>query len=348
VVARRRAVFRAAAPSLLSTGILAGFVVTLFAAAVATAAPAAAIDDPSRPDARVTHGPSCRPGGLVIEVTAGTTAYSVRLATTRRPAGEDEAVLAPGGTAVLRSGDVAWGETIDGRLEYAAQDGSGATYVDELEHYSFTRPSQEDCAAITAPASPEPAGPPPTQTATPAPSASTPSTAGQPAPAPPPSAAGGTTAATVQPVETRTTAPSAGESAGRASTREVPAGGTVTLHGSGFLPGERVTIRLHDGGAVLGTTVAGPDGTVRVEIQIPRGTAAGTARVDLVGDSSAAVADVELQVAAEQSPVASRGTMSLWSLVAAATALVASVAALVSVAGSSRAAGRRRLASGGA
>jgi hypothetical protein len=345
VVAPRRAASRVAAPSLVSTGFLAGLVVTLFAAAVAAAAPAAAIDDPSRPDARVTHGPSCRPGGLVIEVQAGTTAYSVRLATTRTPAGEDEAVLAPGGTAVLRSDDVAWGETIDGRLEYAAQDGSGVTYVDELEHYSFTRPSQEDCEAITAPASPEPAVPPPPQPTTPAPTATAP---GTPASVPPPPSAAGTTAPTVQPEEPRTTAPSAGESAGSASTREVAVGGTVTLHGAGFLPGERVTIRLHDGGAVLGTAVAGPDGTVQVEIQIPRGTAAGTARIDLVGDSSAAVADVELQVAAEQSPMARRGTMSLWSLVAAATALVASVGALVSVAGRSRAAGRRALSSGGA
>jgi hypothetical protein len=349
VVARRRAASRAAAPSLVSTGLLAGFVVTLFAAAVAAAAPAAAIDDPGRPDARVTHGPSCRPGGLVIEIQAGTTAYSVRLATTRTPAGEDEAVLAPGGTVVLRSDDVAWGETIDGRLEYAAQDGSGVTYVDELEHYSFTRPSQEDCEAITAPASPEPAVPPGPQPTTPAPTATAPcTTRSGPAPVPSPSAAGGTTAPTAQPEESRTTAPSAGESAGSASTREVAAGGTVTLHGAGFLPGERVTIRLHHGGAVLGTAVAGPDGTVRVKIQIPRGTAAGTARIDLVGDSSAAVADVELQVAAEQRPMPRRGTMSLWSLVAAATALVASVGALVSVAGSSRAAGRRALSSGGA
>src|SRR5215203_3147214 len=51
-----------------------------------SAGAAAAIDDPTRPDARVTHGPSCRPGGLVVEVQAGTAPYSVRLATTRQPA----------------------------------------------------------------------------------------------------------------------------------------------------------------------------------------------------------------------------------------------------------------------
>jgi hypothetical protein len=345
VVGRRRA-SRAVAPSLVSTGVLAGFVVTLFAAAVAAAAPAVAIDDQSRPDARVTHGPSCRPGGLVIEVQAGTTAYSVRLATTRQPAGEDETVLAPGETAVLRSDDVAWGETIDGRLEYAAQDGSGVTYADELEHYSFTRPSQEDCEAITAPASPEPTGRAPTAPTTPAPMSATPGSVGASSATVPPAASDSRAPApTGPPADTRTTAPSTGERAGSSLEREVAAGGTVTLHGSGFLPGERVTIRLHGGGAVLGTAVAGPDGTVQVEIQIPSSTAAGTARIDLVGNSSAAIADVELQVAAEKSPIPRHGTTSLWSLVAAAVALVGSVGALVSVAGSSRSSGRRGLTS---
>ena len=99
---------------------------------------------------------------------------------------------------------------------------------------------------------------------------------------------------------------------------------------------------------MLGRAVAGEDGTVMAEIEIPAGTAVGTARVDLVGASSAAVTDVELQVAAGQTAVTPRGTASLWSLVAAAVALVGSVAALVSVAGSSRAHGRRSLSSGGA
>jgi hypothetical protein len=131
-------------------------VLLLFGVALATAAPAAAVDDPARPDARVTHGPSCRPGGLVVEVVAGTAPYSVRLASTRTPTGEDEATLAPGERVVLRSDDVAWGETIDGRLEFAAADGSGVMYTDELDEYSFTRPTEEDCAAVAAPTDPDP------------------------------------------------------------------------------------------------------------------------------------------------------------------------------------------------
>ncbi|MGY1703933.1 hypothetical protein ACI79C_05105 [Geodermatophilus sp. SYSU D00697] len=120
-------------------------------AGIAGAGPAVAVDDPTRPDARVTHGPSCRPGGVVVEVTGGAVAYAVTLATTRRPAGEAVAEVAPGAVVVLSTGDVDWGETIDPLLHYAALDGSGATYVDELEGYSFTRPSAEDCAAIAAP-----------------------------------------------------------------------------------------------------------------------------------------------------------------------------------------------------
>src|SRR3712207_6738502 len=123
----------------------------LLCAGIALAGPAPAVDDAARPDSRVTHGPSCRPGGVVVEVTAGTVAYAVTLATTRAPEGEDSAELQPGQVAALRTGDVAWGETVDSRLEYTALDGSGTAYVDELEGFVFTRPAAEDCAAITPP-----------------------------------------------------------------------------------------------------------------------------------------------------------------------------------------------------
>lgn len=135
----------------MSGGVLGVLSFVLLLAGVVLAPAAAAVDDPTRPDARVTHGPSCRPGGLVVEVTGGTAPYSVRLATTRAPGGEDEATVAPGATVVLRTDDVDWGEMIDGRVEYAARDGSGVTFVDELDNYSFTRPTQADCAAVAGP-----------------------------------------------------------------------------------------------------------------------------------------------------------------------------------------------------
>ena len=123
----------------------------LLCAGVALAAPAAAVDDDSRPDARVTHGPSCRPGGIVVEVTGGTVGYAVTLATTRRPAGEEAAEVAPGAVAVLRTGPVEWGETIDPFLRFTALDGSAPGYVDELPGLDFSRPSAQECAAIAPP-----------------------------------------------------------------------------------------------------------------------------------------------------------------------------------------------------
>ncbi len=142
----------AALPTARRSGSLLCLLAAALSAGVALAEPAAAVDDPSRPDSRVTHGPSCRPGGVVVEVTGGTVPYAVTLATTRSPLGEDSAEVRPGAIVVLSSGDVDWAETIDGRLEFTALDGSGTTFVDELEGYTFTRPAAEDCAAITVPA----------------------------------------------------------------------------------------------------------------------------------------------------------------------------------------------------
>jgi hypothetical protein len=304
----------------VSAGLLTGLLAVFFGAALATAAPAAAIDDASRPDARVTHGPSCRPGGLVVEVVAGTAPYSVRLATTRTPSGEDEASLQPGETVVLSTGDVAWGETIDGRLEFAAQDGSGVTYVDELEEYSFTRPTKEDCDAIAEPSSPAPT----TSTA--------PSTDATPT-----SSGGAPTTSPAAP----TTEPAAGgagptDGDGGAGPRDVAAGNTVTLQASGFLPGELVTFALHGSADVLATATADADGTVRTEVRIPDGTEAGLATVDLVGVESEIVADVGLRVAAIELPIVSGGASDIVPLVAAAVALVAAVGGLVSVVGRQR------------
>jgi hypothetical protein len=120
----------------------------LLGAATALAPSAAAVDDPARPDYAVTSGPSCHPGGVQIRVVAGTAPYRVVLATTRQPGGEDSADLVPGETAVLSTGDVDWGETIDSRLEFTALDGSGDAFTDELVPFTFTRPAEEDCAAI--------------------------------------------------------------------------------------------------------------------------------------------------------------------------------------------------------
>ncbi|SFE05120.1 hypothetical protein [Blastococcus tunisiensis] len=295
-------------------------------AALAAAAPAAAIDDASRPDVRVTHGPSCQPGGLVVEVVAGTAPYRVRLATTRTPSGEDEAHLRPGDTATLRTGDVEWGETIDGRLEFTAADGAG--YVDELVEYSFTRPTREDCAAVARPTTPEPV-PPATGSPSAVPTA-TPTSGRAPSTSP---STGPSSTSPSRPSSSAVPVPD--DDAGPPA--RVSPGGTVTVEAGGFLPGERVTIRLRVAGNVLGTATAGADGAVQVEIRIPDGAAAGRTTVDLVGVRSAAVADVELQVAGARSVLVTEGWADVLPLTAAAIALVGSVSGLVNVAGGRRA-----------
>jgi hypothetical protein len=307
------------------------------AGALVLAGPALAADDPARPDSRVTHGPSCRPGGVVVEVTAGTVAYAVTLATTRAPGGEDSAELQPGQVAVLRTGDVAWGETVDSRLEYTALDGSGTAYVDELEGFVFTRPAEEDCAAIAPPtgaAEVPPVGAVPPATASPEPASPQ-----QPAPqadAVPPADAAPAPEVAPQPVPDPPVPVDGGDSPGSAvvaSASRVAAGEAVTLTGSGFAPGEVVTVQVSDGG-VLASVTAGPDGEVEATVVVP-GAAAGTTTLELVGTDSAATAAVQLRVASAATPVDLDPVPV--PLVAAGLALVVTATALVLSTGGRRA-----------
>ena len=260
----------------------------------------------------------------MVEVVAGTTPYAVKLATTRTPSGEDGAVLQPGQSAVLHSNDVDYGETIDGRLEFTALDGSGVSYVDELEEYSFTRPTKKDCDAI--------ADPTPDPDASPSPSAS--------AAATPAGTATTTSAAPTDTAGAGSGTPTQGPilptvAGGPAAPQQVTAGDTVTVQAAGFLPGELVTVQLFGSDAVLATAKAGRDGTVQAEVRIPEGTGAGAATVHLTGTQSENVADVDLQVASAQTPLAASdsGDSDVVPLVAAALALVTAAGYLFSVVG---------------
>ena len=314
----------------------AGLLLAVSAAGVVLAAPAAAIDDATHPDARVTHGPSCRPGGLVVEVVAGTLPYAVRLTTTRSAGAEDEALLQPGQLVELRTGDVAPGETIDARLEYSAQDGSGTTFVDDLADWTLTRPTAEDCDAATAPPpSPEPAPAPGPEPTTPSqqppgpPSSSppAPSSSATPSPTPRPSST-----PTVPSSPPRSTAPSAAPST---SGTAVSAGNTVRIRVEGYRPGERVTIALRGSDEVLGSATAADDGSVTAEVRIPARTETGPAALHVVGADPDAVAAVPLQVASAVTGTGP-GEASSVPLLLAAGALSATGAALVSATTSRR------------
>lgn len=72
-------------------------------------------------------------------------------------------------------------------------------------------------------------------------------------------------------------------------------GGTVVVGGSGYQPGETVTVTI--GGQPVGSGTVAPDGTVSIPVTVPAGLPAGPNPVVVVGDESAAPAGGELVVA---------------------------------------------------
>jgi hypothetical protein len=144
-----------------SVARLSAAVVLLAAAGVALAAPAAAAGDSRRPTATVTHGPSCGPGVVRTLVTNGSEPHTVALLLDGL-AGQD--VVVPAGDQVeLVSPDVDWGVTVHVLVAVTAADG---TPEPPLDLKTYTRPSAEDCAAVTSPTSGS--APPPSSSAPPA------------------------------------------------------------------------------------------------------------------------------------------------------------------------------------
>jgi len=274
----------------------------LLSGAVALAGPAAAIEDPRRPTAQVTHGPSCGPGVVRVEVTNGTQAHHVALVLDD---GQelDGADLGPAGQAELTSSDVDWGQTVDVSVTVTDLDG---TTEAPLELGTYTRPSAEDCAAITTPTAGTGA-----ETPTPGSTSAVPTT-----PVPSPSAPSSTstrppttTGTTPAPGTPRSTPPSsssssaAGTGPAAPSAASVSPGGVVRLRATGFTPGESVTFTLLGAHEPLTTATAGADGSVEAVVQIPRDASLGSATVRLVGGASAASAGLDLQVAAREQPL---------------------------------------------
>lgn len=327
---------RAARSVALTTGVL--------LAGVALAAPAAALEDPRRPTATVTHGPSCGPGVVRTLVTNGSEPHRVSLVFDGAVE-QDAALVGPGEQVELVSTDVAWGVTVSVSVAVTDQDGAVER---PLELSTYTRPSAEDCAAVTTAPSPRPT------TATPAPSgtarqpASPPSTAPAPStavptgPAPDSSPPRSTPPASspsspAGPADGGTTGqadggPSTG-SAGSAPAASVSPGGVVTVRATGFAPGEPVAVGIAGLDEPLTTVAAAADGSVQAVVQIPRGAALGPATVQFVGGESAATAGLDLQVAARSQPTTAQ---------TGSPAVVAAGLALVGAAGTLGLVGTRR------
>lgn len=316
----RRPLVLGAAAALLLTG-------------TALAGPAAALEDPRRPVAEVTHGPSCGPGVVRVQVANGSRAHSVALVFDGAVV-QETADLTPGERVELGSSDVPWGTTV--HVAVTVTDAAGTAQT-PLDFGTYTRPSKADCDALDLP--PEASAPAdPGATALPG-SAPAPAS-GSKAPAPlPPMGAGGTSPVPGGvPTEPQTVpagdrVPVAAPATEAAAAAPVAPGGVVTVRGSGFTPGEPVDVTLDAAAAPLTTVVAAADGTVEAVVQIPRGADLGSVTVQLVGRTSSAMSGLDLQVAARQQVLAeSTGPV---------PALAAGVALLVASTGLGIAAGRR-------
>ncbi|MCU1606082.1 MAG: hypothetical protein JWP46_2547, partial [Modestobacter sp.] len=137
--------------------LMLGATSALLLVGLALAGQAAAIEDPSRPAATVTHGPSCGPGEVRVQITNGTEAHRVALVldgTTE----QDAAVLTSDEQVELHSADVDWGVTVDVSVTVTSADGTVAG--EPLELGTYTRPSRADCEAVSTPGD-SPAPPPP-------------------------------------------------------------------------------------------------------------------------------------------------------------------------------------------
>ncbi|GAB6939057.1 hypothetical protein JCM11754A_25840 [Isoptericola variabilis] len=92
----------------------------------------------------------------------------------------------------------------------------------------------------------------------------------------------------------------------------VPAGGTTTVTGGGFTPGEDVTVQLTDDtGDPVGdpvTTTAEDDGTISVDLPVPADTTPGDLTV-VATDSTGAAAEAPLEVTAAPTVAVDPGTV---------------------------------------
>ncbi len=330
--------------------------------APATSAPAAsaALVDPTRPTAQVVHAPNCSDGFVRVEVTGGTADRTVALLLDDVAAGSP-VVLAPGARVTLEGGEVGWGTTVAVAVAVGGPDGD----EQPIDLGTYPRPSEQDCAAVTgptgttpptstppaptppAPTPPAPAPPsttaPPSGTAAPTPSTSPrPTSPRPPTPAPPtttgtrpstPTPSGPTSGSvpgpTTDPAPSTTAAPEV-PVGGSSSTGQVAPGSVLTIRGSGFTPGEQVTVSLQGSSTPLATVTADDRGRVEAVVQIPQDVLLGPAVVRLVGSDSTAATEVALEVAARDA-VEPTGRTPV-PLLAAGLALLGVATALVTVA----------------
>ena len=260
----------------------------LLGGTVALAGPAAAIEDPRRPTAEVTSGPSCGPAAS--RSPSPTAPRRTTCALVFDGAAEQTpADVAPASRPSYQR-DVDWGRTVDVTVTVTGPDG---TVEEPLRLGTYTRPSAEDCAALPRRRPRHSSGtttdtPPSPTSATPTGSVGDPSTsATEPHRRPAgrlrrPSPDTSTSPPTRRRSARRPAAEERSRDGGRPSAASVSPGGVVTVRAAGFDPGRRSPSPSGRRGPADHRDRR-PDGRVEAVVQIPRAAALGAATVQLVG-----------------------------------------------------------------
>jgi hypothetical protein len=81
------------------------------------------------------------------------------------------------------------------------------------------------------------------------------------------------------------------------STSIIPPGGSLTVSGSSYQPGEGITIVLHSFPATVGTTTADPSGNFSTTVTIPSDTPLGNHTITATGNTSGTTASAGILVA---------------------------------------------------
>ena len=114
------------------------------------------------------------------------------------------------------------------------------------------------------------------------------------------------------------------------SPSHVPAGGTITVNGTGFAGGELVSITLHSQEVLLATLTADSAGTVSGEAVVPAATADGTHTVVALGLTSGRTQQVAITVDAVELPTTGSADSGVVGTIAAITMLAGGIAVVIS------------------
>jgi hypothetical protein len=82
----------------------------------------------------------------------------------------------------------------------------------------------------------------------------------------------------------------------RANSHQGRPGDSVALAGSGFAPGEQISVALRPGVTAVATSVAGQDGSLNLEFTIPEAIKPGRYTIVVTGETSASPTETKFKI----------------------------------------------------